>query len=237
MQTVMNEELAQWFAQNDYFYIMHRFDEEARIPFIKKMQDEGLFASISVGVKENEFKFIEELASKSLVPEYITIDIAHGHSDSVINMIKHIKNHIPKSFVIAGNVGTPEGVRELENAGADATKVGIGPGRVCITKIKTGFGTGGWQLAALNICSKAARKPIIADGGLRTHGDIAKSIRFGASMVMIGSLFAAHEESPGETVELEGKKYKEYFGSASEFQKGEHKNVEGKKCLLNIKVH
>ncbi|HCZ0997256.1 TPA: IMP dehydrogenase, partial [Staphylococcus aureus] len=67
-------------------------------------------------------------------------------------------------FVIAGNVGTPEGVRELENAGADATKVGIGPGRVCITKIKTGFGTGGWQLAALNICSKAARKPLIADG-------------------------------------------------------------------------
>lgn len=235
MQTVMNEELAQWFAQNDYFYIMHRFDEEARIPFIKKMQDEGLFASISVGVKENEFKFIEELASKSLVPEYITIDIAHGHSDSVINMIKHIKNHIPKSFVIAGNVGTPEGVRELENAGADATKVGIGPGRVCITKIKTGFGTGGWQLAALNICSKAARKPIIADGGLRTHGDIAKSIRFGASMVMIGSLFAAHEESPGETVELEGKKYKEYFGSASEFQKGEHKNVEGKKMFVEHK--
>lgn len=237
MQTVMNEELAQWFAQNDYFYIMHRFDEEARIPFIKKMQDEELFASISVGVKENEFKFIEELASKSLVPEYITIDIAHGHSDSVINMIKHIKNHIPKSFVIAGNVGTPEGVRELENAGADATKVGIGPGRVCITKIKTGFGTGGWQLAALNICSKAARKPIIADGGLRTHGDIAKSIRFGASMVMIGSLFAAHEESPGETVELEGKKYKEYFGSASEFQKVNIKMLRVKKCLLNIKVH
>lgn len=131
--------------------------------------------------------------------------------------------------MIAGNVGTPEGVRELENAGADATKVGIGPGRVCITKIKTGFGTGGWQLSALNLCNKAARKPIIADGGLRTHGDIAKSIRFGATMVMIGSLFAAHEESPGETVELDGKKYKEYFGSASEYQKGEHKNVEGKK--------
>ena len=97
-----------------------------------------------------------------------------------------------------------------------------------VSQNKTGFGTGGWQLAALNICSKAARKPIIADGGLRTHGDIAKSIRFGASMVMIGSLFAAHEESPGETVELDGKRYKEYFGSASEFQKGEHKNVEGK---------
>lgn len=150
-------------------------------------------------------------------------------------MIKHIKTHLPKSFVIAGNVGTPEAVRELENAGADATKVGIGPGKVCITKIKTGFGTGGWQLAALRWCAKAATKPIIADGGIRTHGDIAKSVRFGATMVMIGSLFAGHEESPGETVEKDGKLYKEYFGSASEFQKGEKKNVEGKKMHVEYK--
>ena len=235
MQTVMNEKLAQWFAKNEYFYIMHRFDEKSRIPFIKNMHDQGLFASISVVVKAREFDFIEQLQQADIVPEYITIDIAHGHSDLVIRMIKHIKQHLPQAFVIAGNVGTPEGVRELENAGADATKVGIGPGRVCITKIKTGFGTGGWQLAALNLCSKAARKPLIADGGIRTHGDIAKSIRFGASMVMIGSLFAAHEESPGETVELDGKLYKEYFGSASEFQKGERKNVEGKKMFVEHK--
>ena len=232
MQTVMNESLAEWFAQNDYFYIMHRFDESARMPFIKRMQEKGLFASISVGVKDNEYIFIETLKQENLIPEYITIDIAHGHSDQVIEMIKHIKKHLPESFLIAGNVGTPEAVRELENAGADATKVGIGPGRVCITKIKTGFGTGGWQLAALKQCSKAARKPLIADGGIRTHGDIAKSIRFGASMIMIGSLFAAHEESPGETVEMDGKLFKEYFGSASEYQKGERKNVEGKKMFV-----
>ena len=232
MQTVMNEKLAEWFAENEYFYIMHRFDEAARLPFIKRMQEKGLFASISVGVKDPEFEFVEKIKAEGLKPEYITIDIAHGHSDQVIDMIHHIKKHLPETFVIAGNVGTPEGVRELENAGADATKVGIGPGRVCITKIKTGFGTGGWQLAAVNLCSKAARKPIIADGGIRTHGDIAKSVRFGASMVMIGSLFAAHEESPGETVEMDGKKYKEYFGSASEYQKGERKNVEGKKMFV-----
>ncbi|WP_340278260.1 GMP reductase [Staphylococcus coagulans] len=235
MQTVMNESLAEWFAQNDYFYIMHRFDEAARLLFVKKMHEKGYFASISVGVKQGEFDFINQLKAEGLSPEYITIDIAHGHSDQVIEMIQHIKKQLPNVFVIAGNVGTPEGVRELENAGADATKVGIGPGRVCITKIKTGFGTGGWQLAAVNHCSKAARKPIIADGGIRTHGDIAKSIRFGASMVMIGSLFAAHEESPGETVEIDGKTYKEYFGSASEFQKGERKNVEGKKMFVEHK--
>lgn len=235
MQTVIDESVAEFLAENGYFYIMHRFDEASRLPFVKRMKERGLISSISVGVKPQEYDFIVELKENGLVPDYITIDIAHGHSNSVIDMIKHIKKHLPEAFVIAGNVGTPEAVRELENAGADATKVGIGPGKVCITKIKTGFGTGGWQLAALRWCSKAARKPLITDGGIRTHGDIAKSIRFGATMVMIGSLFAGHEESPGKTVEVNGMLYKEYFGSASEFQKGERKNVEGKKIVVPYK--
>ena len=211
MQTVIDESVAELLAENGYFYIMHRFDEASRLPFVKRMKERGLISSISVGVKPQEYDFIVELKENGLVPDYITIDIAHGHSNSVIDMIKHIKKHLPEAFVIAGNVGTPEAVRELENAGADATKVGIGPGKVCITKIKTGFGTGGW------------------------HGDIAKSIRFGATMVMIGSLFAGHEESPGKTVEVNGMLYKEYFGSASEFQKGERKNVEGKKIVVPYK--
>ena len=235
MQTIIDENIANYLAENGYFYIMHRFEPQKRVSFIRDMQSRSLIASISVGVKEEEYAFVEELADLQLTPEFITIDIAHGHSNAVIEMIKHIKKHLPNSFVIAGNVGTPEAVRELENAGADATKVGIGPGKVCITKIKTGFGTGGWQLAALRWCAKAASKPIIADGGIRTHGDIAKSVRFGASMVMIGSLFAGHEESPGETVMKDGKQYKEYFGSASEFQKGEKKNVEGKKMFVEYK--
>ncbi|WP_027968757.1 GMP reductase [Streptococcus equinus] len=235
MQTIIDEDIAEQLAKDGYFYIMHRFDEASRKPFVKRMHDQDLIASISVGVKDYEYDFVSSL--KDDTPEFITIDIAHGHSDSVINMIKHIKKELPDTFVIAGNVGTPEAVRELENAGADATKVGIGPGKVCITKVKTGFGTGGWQLAALRWCAKAARKPIIADGGIRTHGDIAKSIRFGATMVMIGSLFAGHLESPGKLVEVDGKQYKEYYGSASEYQKGEHKNVEGKKILLPVKGH
>ena len=235
MQTVIDEELAIWFAENDYFYVMHRFEEEKRRPFIIDMHERGLFASISVGVKETEYDFIKELAEQEIIPEYITIDIAHGHSNLVINMIRHIKKQLPNTFLIAGNVGTPEAVRELENAGADATKVGIGPGKVCITKLKTGFGTGGWQLAALRWCSTAARKPIIADGGIRHNGDIAKSIRFGATMVMVGSVFSGHDQSPGEALEIDGKMYKEYYGSASEFQKGEHKNVEGKKIMVSPK--
>lgn len=237
MQTVIDEKLAVWLAQNGYFYIIHRFDEDERLPFVKKMHDQGLFASISVGVKPKEHELIDELAAQNLVPEYITIDIAHGHSDTVIEMIKHIKQAMPGVFVIAGNVGTPEGVRELENAGADATKVGIGPGKACITKLKTGFGTGGWQLAAVRLCAKAASKPIIADGGIRNNGDIAKSVRFGASMVMIGSMFAGHEETPGEVVEQDGQKYKVYYGSASQYQKGQYKNVEGKKLLVPYRGH
>lgn len=235
MQTIIDESIAEFLAKNGYFYIMHRFNEEKRFSFIKKMKEKHLLTSISVGVKENEYRFVEELAEKNLIPDYITIDIAHGHSEAVIQMIYHLKKYLPETFVIAGNVGTPEAVRELENAGADATKVGIGPGKVCITKIKTGFGTGGWQLAALRWCAKAARKPIIADGGIRTHGDIAKSVRFGATMVMIGSLFAGHEESPGETKIENNVLYKEYFGSASEYQKGEKKNVEGKKIWIRHK--
>ncbi|MDK6369007.1 MULTISPECIES: GMP reductase [Aerococcus] len=232
MQTVIDEKLAIKLAEQGYFYIMHRFQPEKRLDFIKMMNDKGLYASISVGVKDEERDFIREVKASGQPVDYITIDIAHGHSQTVIDMIRFIKEQLPDSFVIAGNIATPEAVRDLENAGADATKVGVGPGRVCITKIKTGFGTAGWQLAAVRLCAKAARKPIIADGGIRTNGDLAKSIRFGASMVMVGSLLAAHEESPGEQVEEDGVTYKEYFGSASQFQKGIYKNVEGKRILI-----
>lgn len=235
MQTVLDKELAIYLAQNDYFYVMHRFEPETRIDFVKEMQSQGLFASISVGIKDSEYTFVQQMVEQNVKPEYVTIDIAHGHNEQVISMIKYIKQHLPESFVIAGNVATPQAVVDLETAGADATKVGVGPGKVCTTKLKTGFGTGGWQLAAIKECAKVARKPLIADGGIRDHGDIAKSIRFGASMVMIGSLFAGHDESPGDIIVEDGVKYKEYFGSASAHQKGEHKNVEGKRIILEYK--
>ncbi len=234
MKTVVDETISLWLAKNGYFYVMHRFDLD-NVAFVERMHAQGVFASISLGVKKPDYDTVDALAAANLVPEYVTIDIAHGHADSVKNMIAHLKAKLPQSFVIAGNVGTTEAVIDLENWGADATKVGIGPGKVCITKLKTGFGTGGWQLSALKWCARVATRPIIADGGIRDHGDIAKSVRFGASMVMIGSLFAGHEESPGRTVEVDGELFKEYYGSASDYNKGEYKHVEGKRILEPIK--
>ena len=234
MKTVVNVPICIWLAKNGYFYVMHRFDLD-NVQFVKDMRAAGVFSSISLGVKQPDYETVDQLKAQDLAPDYITIDIAHGHADSVKNMIGYLKEKLPKSFVIAGNVGTPEGIIDLENWGADATKVGIGPGKVCITRLKTGFGTGGWQLSALKWCARVATKPIIADGGIREHGDIAKSIRFGATMIMIGSMLAGLEESPGTTVEVDGKLYKEYYGSASDFNKGEYKHVEGKRILEPIK--
>jgi GMP reductase len=234
MKTVLDESIAEHLAQSGHFYVMHRFDLDS-VAFARRMRGQGLFVSISAGVKDHDMQVVDRLAADGVGADYITIDIAHGHAESVRMMIEHIRKRLPKAFVIAGNVATPEAVIDLENWGADATKVGVGPGKVCITKLKTGFGTGGWQLSALKWCARVATKPIVADGGIRHHGDIAKSVRFGAAMVMIGSMFAGHEESPGQTVEVDGQLYKEYYGSASDFNKGEYKHVEGKRILEPIK--
>ena len=234
MKTVVDEPITEWLATHGYFYVMHRFDLDT-LAYAKRMRTLGHYVSISAGVKAADYQLVDHLALEGVGADYVTIDIAHGHADSVRRMIEHIRQKLPQAFVIAGNVGTPEAVIDLENWGADATKVGVGPGKVCITRLKTGFGTGGWQLSALKWCARVATKPIIADGGIRSHGDIAKSIRFGATMVMIGSLFAGHEESPGRTVEVDGELFKEYYGSASDFNKGEYRHVEGKRILEPIK--
>ncbi|CAK8053932.1 GMP reductase [Eupransor demetentiae] len=235
MATVIDENLAEWLSARGYFYVMHRFQPETRFDFVKKIQAKGQIASISLGITDDEYKLIDQFQTNNVCPEYITIDVAHGHSDYVIKMVRYIKEKLPNTFLIVGNLGTPEAIVEIEAAGADASKVGIGPGKACITKDKTGFGTNGWQLAAIAQCAQVANKPIIADGGIRHNGDIAKSIRFGASMVMIGSMFAGHDETPGDIIEEDGQTYKAYYGSASAAQKGHQHNVEGRSLKVEYK--
>src|SRR5690242_5639791 len=148
--------------------------------------------------------------------DVLAIDSAHGHSTRVLEAIKTIKSKLPEVGLIAGNVGTFDGACELAKAGADAIKVGIGPGSICTTRVVTGAGVP--QITAIAEAARACRDagvPVIADGGIKFSGDISKAIAAGASVVMIGSLFAGTEESPGETILYQGRSFKAYRGMGS----------------------
>lgn len=232
MRTVITERLAQYLASNGYFYIMHRFDVD-NFAFCKNMIDKGLYTSISIGVNQDSLESLTLLAQNNIKPDFITIDIANAWSIKARNMINIVKHFFPETFLIVGNLATKEAVEQVEEWGADCTKVGIANGRVCITKNKTGFSRP--SVSSLLDCCSIAKKPIIADGGIQEHGDIAKALVMGAKLVMAGSLFAGHDETYGDLIEVGGKKFKEYYGSASEHNKGVYKNVEGKKILIDYK--
>jgi IMP dehydrogenase len=148
--------------------------------------------------------------------DVLVVDIAHGHSEHTIQMVRALKQNFPRIGVIAGNVATAQGVIDLAEAGADAVKVGVGSGSICITRVVTGFGVP--QLTAISDCAEVGQQlnvPIVADGGIRTSGDIVKALAAGASSVMIGSLLAGTDESPGAPVIREGRRYKIVRGMAS----------------------
>jgi len=144
--------------------------------------------------------------------DVLVVDTAHGHSDAVIETVRNLRKQYDIQ-IIAGNVATPEGVRDLADAGADAVKVGIGPGAICTTRVVAGAGIP--QITAILNCAGAADVPIIADGGIRYSGDIVKALGAGAHCVMLGSLFAGLDESPGQLVLWKGRRFKEYRGMGS----------------------
>ena len=146
----------------------------------------------------------------------LVVDIAHGHSDNALGMVRALKDRFPQVDIVGGNVATAGGVRDMVEAGADAVKVGVGAGSICITRIVTGFGVP--QLSAVAECADAGRElgvPVIADGGIRTSGDITKALAAGASTVMLGSLLAGTDESPGANVVRNGQRFKVVRGMAS----------------------
>ena len=190
-------------------------------PFSCKDEFGRLRVAAAVGVSKDTFERIEALVNSGV--DAIVIDTAHGHSKGVIHLLKEVKKKFKNLDVIVGNIATGDAAKDLAHAGADGIKVGIGPGSICTTRVIAGVGMP--QLSAImNVASalKDAGIPVIADGGIRFTGDIPKALAAGASSVMMGSMFAGTEESPGETIIYEGRKFKSYrgMGSLEAMQKG-----------------
>lgn len=189
-------------------------EKTVKYPHAAKDQRGRLLVGAAVGVTKDTIERVKAL--KEAGADVVVVDTAHGHSIGVIRMVASIKEKFADLDVIAGNVATGEATEELIKAGADAIKVGIGPGSICTTRVVAGIGVP--QITAVVDCSEVARKyeiPIIADGGIKYSGDITKAIAAGADVVMLGNLLAGTEESPGEAIILQGRSYKVYRGMGS----------------------
>lgn len=191
-------------------------DIQKKIEFPNATKDEQgrLRVGAAIGATGDYLERAEELAREKV--DALAIDTAHGHTTRVMDAIRAVKNKFPEIQLLAGNVATAEGARDLISLGIDGLKVGIGPGSICTTRVVTGAGVP--QITAILECARAAKNtgvPIIADGGIKFSGDITKAIAAGASVVMIGGLFAGTEESPGETILYQGRTFKSYRGMGS----------------------
>src|SRR5262245_9466210 len=191
-------------------------DIEKKIQFPLACKDERgrLRVGAAVGVGEDMEQRVAALVAAGV--DVVGVDTAHGHSKNVLNTIAYIRRHYPDLDLVGGNVATEEGALALIEAGDNAVKVGIGPGSICTTRVISGVGVP--QLTAITSCASVARRrkiPIISDGGIKFSGDITKALASGAHSVMIGSLFAGTEESPGETILYQGRTYKVYRGMGS----------------------
>ncbi len=240
MEAIVDIDVCETLAENQYFYTMHRFGVD-QIEFVKYFKSKNLITSISIGVNQDSYELLINLRDQDLVPDYITIDIAHGHCEKMRRMLWFIKNTILiDSYIIAGNICTVDAASDLYNWGADAVKVGIAPGGACTTYMETKMGSRGIQASVVHEIAifrngNHGDKGIVADGGIRERGDIAVALTLGADMVMAGSLFAGLLDSPGEIIEDGDKEYKLYWGSASSTQSGKLNRIEGNEHLIELK--
>ena len=207
-------------------------EQEARYPHATRDSEGRLRVAAAIGVRGGYLERAEALLEADA--DALVLDIAHGHADSALEAVRELKRRFPEAEIIAGNVATGEAVHDLAAAGADAVKVGIGPGFACTTRLVAGVGVP--QLTAVLDCAKAAREtgvPLIADGGIRRPGDLAKAIAAGASSVMVGSLLAGRSESPGDVVRRRGRLYKVYRGMASRSAASARLAIEGRGDALD----
>ncbi len=241
MDTVTEGEMALAMNKLGGAGILHRFVSiEQQVEFVQQLKTQGAkVISASIGVN-GDYKE-RALALIKAGTNVITIDIAHGHSTSMMDVMKWLKDTSPTTEIIAGNMAMPEAARDLIEAGADAIKVGIGPGSMCTTRIITGCGVP--QLTAIALCAEVAESygvPVIADGGIRTSGDIVKAFAAGASTVMLGSMLSGTIETPG----LIQNGRKQYRGMASKdaqvsWRGGVPEGMapEGESTFVNVKGH
>ncbi len=214
MDTVTESAMAIAMAKVGGIGIIHRnLPIEEQVTHVKLVKNVGK-AGAAVGVGDDGFARAKALIEAGV--DVVVVDTAHGHHRAVLDAISRIKKFSPRTEIIGGNVATRAGAQALINAGADAVKVGVGPGSICTTRVVAGVGVP--QITAILEASKACIKagiPLIADGGLQYSGDIVKALVAGADCVMLGSLLAGCDESPGELVTIDGRKYKAYRGMGS----------------------
>jgi len=214
MDTVTESAMAIAMAKVGGIGIIHRnLPIEEQVTHVKLVKNVGI-AGAAVGVGDDGFARAKALIEAGV--DVVVVDTAHGHHRAVLDAISRIKKFSPTTEIIGGNVATRAGAQALINAGADAVKVGVGPGSICTTRVVAGVGVP--QITAILEASKACIKagiPLIADGGLQYSGDIVKALVAGADCVMLGSLLAGCDESPGELVTIDGRKYKAYRGMGS----------------------
>jgi len=238
MECVIDVSLATILSNKGYFYIMHRFTDTLK--FVRNYNNANLISntktpiSISIGVNQDSYDLINTIIDEKLNIDYITIDIAHGHAIKMEKMIKWLREKLPNVYIIAGNVSTKEAVLELHDWGADCVKVGIGPGSACTTWPSTGFGSRNCQASTILECASVG-VDIIADGGIKVPADIAKALVLGAKMVMVGGMLSGFKDSPGNLIDFNGLKKKEFWGSASAFQSNKKNRIEGTKHLIDYK--
>ncbi|WP_426485561.1 GMP reductase [Flavobacterium sp. 2] len=225
MDTVGTFEMAQVLAQEKLFTAIHKhYTLDEWNNFLQNVTSDFYdYIAVSTGTGKEDFDKIEKIITANPLLKFICIDVANGYSEHFVQFLKKTRKQYPDKIIIAGNVVTGEMTEELLLAGADIVKVGIGPGSVCTTRVKTGVGYP--QLSAIIECADAAHGlggHIISDGGCTTPGDVAKAFGAGADFVMLGGMLAGHTESGGELIEVKGEKFKQFYGMSSKTAMDKH---------------
>jgi GMP reductase len=247
MDTVGTVEMARALGKHGLSVALHKhYSEDELIAFFQSLQPSGLASSsafYSMGIGKADYEKFAAVMARAESIEYVCIDVANGYNESFVHFVKKVRGNFPHLTIMAGNVVTGDMTEELILAGADIVKVGIGPGSVCTTRKMTGVGYP--QLSAVIECADAAHGlggQICADGGCSVPGDLAKAFGGGADFIMLGGMLAGHDESAGDVIERDGKKFKRFYGMSSRTAMEKHaggvaryRASEGKEVLIEYR--